>query len=69
LIFSLTLAIHPSDRSFKEGWPGKRVGQIKDAFPYHLQDANGTDKNVVSYIPNVADNISYTTLPALEKMR
>jgi hypothetical protein len=26
----------------KRGWPGARVGQIEDAFPYHLQGANGT---------------------------
>jgi hypothetical protein len=31
------------------GWPGARVGQIENAFPYHLQGANGTDQNVVSY--------------------
>jgi hypothetical protein len=35
------------------------VGQIEDAFPYHLQDTNGTDKKVVKSIRNVADNISY----------
>jgi hypothetical protein len=35
------------------------VGQIEDAFPYHLQDTNGTDKKVVKSIPNVADNKSY----------
>jgi hypothetical protein len=59
LIFSLALDIRPADRSFKGGWPGARVGQIEDAFSYHLQDANITDKKVVNYIPNVADNISY----------
>jgi hypothetical protein len=35
------------------------VVQIEDVFPYHLQDANRTDNNVVSYIPNGADDISY----------
>jgi hypothetical protein len=35
------------------------VAQIEDAFPYHLQDANGTDNNVVSNILNGADDISY----------
>jgi hypothetical protein len=48
-----------ADGTIKGGWPGARVGQIEGALPYHLQDANGTDKNVVSYIPNGADNISY----------
>jgi hypothetical protein len=53
------LAFQPADRSIKGGWPGARVVQIEDVFSYHLQDANGTDKNVVSYIPNGADDISY----------
>jgi hypothetical protein len=39
--------------------PGARVGQVEDAFPYRLRDANGTDTNFVSYIPNEADYISY----------
>jgi hypothetical protein len=43
-----------NDRSFKRDFPGARVGQIEDEFLYHLQDADVTDKIVVSYIPNVA---------------
>jgi hypothetical protein len=35
------------------------VALIEDVFPYHLQDANGTDMNVASDIPNGADDISY----------
>jgi hypothetical protein len=53
------LAFRPADRSIKGAWPGARVAQIKDVFPYHLLDANRTDKNVVSYIPYGADDISY----------
>jgi hypothetical protein len=43
----------------KGGWPGARVGQIDDAFPYHLQGANGTDKNVIELYKTEADKISY----------
>jgi hypothetical protein len=35
------------------------VGQIENAFPYHLQGANGTDKEFCVIYQRAADGISY----------
>jgi hypothetical protein len=43
----------------KGDWPGARVGQIDQKNPYHLQGANGTDKNVVSCTKTKVGDISY----------
>jgi preprotein translocase subunit SecD len=44
--FTLALACRPADRSFESGLARRaRVGQIEDAFPYHLQGANESDKS------------------------
>jgi hypothetical protein len=40
-------------------WPGARVGQIENAFPYHLQGANGADNNFWVIKQREADGISY----------
>jgi hypothetical protein len=37
-------------------------------FPYHLQDANGTDKNVIELYKTEADNISYHAAKFEENM-
>jgi hypothetical protein len=36
-----------------------REREIDDAFPYHLQGANGTDENVIELNKTEANNISY----------
>jgi hypothetical protein len=46
----------------KGGWPGARVGKIENAFSYHLQGANGTDK------PEV-DDITYHAAKFKENVR
>jgi hypothetical protein len=51
-----------SARLFKGGWPGAFVVNIEDRLRYHLQGANATDKNVVSYTKQKL-MISATTLP------
>jgi hypothetical protein len=38
------LAFGPADRPIKGGWPAARVGQIEASFPYHIHDADATDK-------------------------
>jgi hypothetical protein len=45
----------------KGGWPGTHVGQGKNRrkIPYHLQGANGTDKNVIELYKTEADKICY----------
>jgi hypothetical protein len=35
------------------------VGPIDNAFLYHLQSANGTDKNFIELYKTEADNMSY----------
>jgi hypothetical protein len=67
-IFPLALAVRLFDCSFKRGWPGASVVKIKDGLRYHLQGANATDKNVVSYTKQKL-MISATTLPTKKKMR
>jgi hypothetical protein len=57
--FTLALACRPADRSFERGLVRRARGSNRGKMYYHLQGANGTDKNVVSYIPNGADDISY----------
>jgi hypothetical protein len=47
--FPLSLARRPFDRSFEGVWPGKRVGQIDKLLPYHIYDADATDKKSGRY--------------------
>jgi hypothetical protein len=61
-------AARPTDRSFKGGWPGTRVGQIEELLPYHIHHVDATDKKVVRYTKWKL-KISATTLPTLEKMQ
>jgi hypothetical protein len=53
------LSGRPDNRSFKGDWPGARAGQIEGGPSNHLEGANPTDKNVVSYTKSEADYISY----------
>jgi hypothetical protein len=46
-----------------------REREINDAFPYHLQGANGTDENVIEQNKTEANNISYHAAKCEENAR
>jgi hypothetical protein len=61
--FPLALADRLFDRLFEGGWPGSHVGQINKMLPYHIYDADETDKKFGSYTKG---KISATTLPTMQ---
>jgi hypothetical protein len=61
--FPLALADRSFDRSFEGGWLGSCVGHIDKLLPYHIYDADATDKKVGSYTKGKL-MISATSLPA-----
>jgi hypothetical protein len=60
--FPLSLARRPFDRSFEGDWPGERVGKIDKLLPFHIYDADATDKKVGRYTKGKL-MISATRLP------
>jgi hypothetical protein len=54
------LLFGPLTAHLKGGWPGARARQSnRGKIPYHLQGANGTDKNVIELYKTEVDKISY----------
>jgi hypothetical protein len=48
--FTFALAFQPADRSFERGLARRAFGSNRGKNPYHLQGANGTDKNVMASV-------------------
>jgi hypothetical protein len=57
--FTLALAFGSADRSFERGLARRAHGSNRGRIPYHLQGANGTDKNIIELYKTEDDKISY----------